>query len=80
MFKKIFMLSSVLCLILFCTAPVQAQNKLEVLSTSSEVNFPNGLTFKISAQSDVKITEIRLQYPVELLGFGMLGRSGRVRV
>ncbi|MCX6002976.1 MAG: peptidase MA family metallohydrolase [Chloroflexi bacterium] len=72
MFKKILMLTLVLCLILFCTSPVQAQNKLEVLTTSTEVNFPNDLTFKISAQSDVKITEIRLQYSIELLGFAQV--------
>lgn len=69
MFKKILILSFLICLSLFCVIPVQAQSELKVLSTSTEMSFPNTVIFKLSAQSDVKITEIRLQYSVEQTGF-----------
>lgn len=69
MFKKVILVLSAFCLVMLSVSPVQSQGKLEVLTTSTEVNFPKDITFKISARSDVKITEIRLQYSVEQLGF-----------
>lgn len=69
MIKKILLILSILILSTLYLSPVQGQSSLEVLSTSTEVDFPGNLTFKISAQSDAEITEIRLQYSVEQLSF-----------
>ncbi|MFO8143385.1 MAG: peptidase MA family metallohydrolase [Dehalococcoidales bacterium] len=49
--------------------PVQAADKLRVLDSSAEVNFPDRLTFKLSAESDVDITDIRLCYRIERIDF-----------
>jgi hypothetical protein len=48
---------------------VSAQNGLTVTNSSVQVNFPLSITFNVSAQSNVSITEIRLRYAVENLGF-----------
>jgi hypothetical protein len=69
MFKKFLLLVMVLCFTVLSIAPVQAASSLKVLTTSAEVSYPQSLTFKISAQSDVKITEIRLQYSLETMSF-----------
>jgi len=34
--------------------------------------FPQSINFKVSAQSDAKITEIRLQYSIDMLGFAQI--------
>ncbi len=62
----------VLFLAMLSVAPVQAQSQLSVMTSSAEVSYPQSLTFKISAQSDVKITEIRLQYSIETMGFAQV--------
>ena len=69
MFKKVLLILSVFFLAILCALPVHSQGTLEVSAASAKVNFPNDITFNISARSDVKITEIRLQYSVEQLGF-----------
>jgi hypothetical protein len=69
MIKKILSLLAVIVLLTVCVSPVSGQGSLEVLSTSTKVDFPGSLTFKISAQSDAEINEIRLQYSVEQLSF-----------
>lgn len=41
----------------------------EVLASSAEVGFPLRLGFKLSARSEVPVTDIRLQYVVDRAGF-----------
>jgi len=72
MFKKILLLMMVLCLTVLSVAPVHAEGQLKVLSTGAKVIYPNSLTFNISAQSDVKITEVRLQYSLQSVGFAQV--------
>jgi hypothetical protein len=49
--------------------PVQADSGLSVLASSAQMDFPSRLTFNISAESNVNITDIRLHYRVERLAF-----------
>ncbi len=79
MFKKILILSFLVCFCLLCVVPVQAQSELKVLSTSTEVSFPYAVIFKLSAQSNAKITEIRLQYSVEQTGFASVVNEAYVQ-
>ena len=72
MFKKISLLAMVLCLTVLSIAPVQAEGKLKVLTNSVNVSYPQSLTFNISAQNDVNITEIRLQYSIDTTGFAQV--------
>ena len=72
MFKKILLLMTVLCMTVVAFAPVQAASNLKVLSSSADVSFPQSVNFKVSAQSDVNITEIRLQYSIDMLGFAQV--------
>jgi hypothetical protein len=46
---------------------VQAQGGLTILDSSAQLEFPSELTFNLSAQSDVNITDIRLHYTVDQL-------------
>ena len=57
-------------------APVQAAGNLKVLSSSADVSFPQSINFKVSAQSDAKITDIRLQYTVDMIGFATSNQRG----
>jgi hypothetical protein len=52
-------------LALFVPVLVQAQSEISVLSSSAQADFPNSLTFNLSAESDTKITDVRLRYIVE---------------
>jgi hypothetical protein len=72
MFKKILLLMMVSCLAVLSVTPVHAEGQLKLLSTSAKVIYPNSLTFRISAQSDVKITDIRLQYSLQSVGFAQV--------
>ncbi len=67
MIKKasIFVLGLSLFLILLGPGLVQAQGGLTILGTSAEAEFPAKLHFNLSAESNVNITDIRLQYTVE---------------
>ena len=69
MFKKILLLAMALCLAVITVIPARAASNLQVLSTGAEVSFPQSVTFKISAQDDVNITELRLQYSIQMTGF-----------
>ncbi|MDD5289303.1 MAG: peptidase MA family metallohydrolase [Dehalococcoidales bacterium] len=72
MFKKFLLIAMVLCMAVLSIAPVQAESELRVLTSSAEVSYPQSVNFKISAQSDVNITEVRLQYSVESSGFAQV--------
>lgn len=72
MFKKLLLTVMALSLTVLCAAPLQAQSTIKVLATSAEVSYPQSITFKVSAQSNASITEIRLQYSMESLGFAQV--------
>lgn len=66
MIKKIVLVLAI-CLFAVSLSPgsVQAQAKLQILDTSTRVEFPTKLSFDLSARSDVSITDIRLYYTIE---------------
>ena len=72
MFKKILLLIMVLCMTVLAVAPVHAASSLKVLSSSAQVSFPQSINFDVSAQSDAKITDIRLQYSIDMMGFAQV--------
>jgi hypothetical protein len=69
MTKKLIISFVVLCMVLGMVVPVSAQTGLTITSSDSETGFPLTITFKIAAKSSVPITEIRLQYEIEQLGY-----------
>ena len=71
MIKKAGILALVVCLLLVLLNPplVQAQSGLAVLDSSAEADFPSGLNFSLSAESDVNITDIRLCYSVDRISY-----------
>lgn len=50
------------------TVNVQAGGGLAVTDSSVEIDFPMRLNFSVTAESDVDITDIRLQYRVDRMG------------
>ncbi len=71
MIKKTSLLALVVCLFLTLLSPtlVQAQGRLEILDSSAQAEFPTKLSFSLSARSDVNITDIRLRYTIDRIGF-----------
>ena len=71
MIKKISILSLSLCLSLLILSPsvVQARDGLAILDSSAQVEFPSNLSFNLSVESDVNITDIRLHYTVDRVSF-----------
>jgi len=71
MIKKASILALVVCLFLALLSPVsvQAQDGLTIVDSSAQVEFPYQLSFNLSAQSDVDITDIRLHYVVDRVSF-----------
>ena len=74
MIKKTGILALVVCLflLLFSPALVQAQGGLTILDSSAEADFPSGLNFNLSAQSEVNITDIRLCYRVDRISYAQV--------
>lgn len=71
MIKRASLLALAVCLLLtiLSTVPVQAQDGVTILDSSAQVEFPSRLSFNVSAQSDVDITNIRLHYVVDRASF-----------
>ena len=71
MIKKAGLLALVVCLFLAWLIPglVQAGGGLTILDSSARPEFPYRLNFSLSAESDVNITDIRLCYRVDRIGF-----------
>ena len=71
MVKKAAVLALVLCLLLVLLDPglAQAQGRLEVLESRTQMEFPSRLTFSLSVRSDVDISDIRLCYQIERVSF-----------
>ncbi|MFC1916587.1 peptidase MA family metallohydrolase [Chloroflexota bacterium] len=74
MIKKVNILAIVAYLFLALLSPglAQAGSGLKILDTSDEVDFPFKLSFSLSAESDVNITDIRLYYTVDQAGFAQV--------
>ncbi|MFC2020058.1 peptidase MA family metallohydrolase [Chloroflexota bacterium] len=53
-------------------SPVQAQSGLTVLSNSPEAEYPDKLTFNLSASSNVDVTDIRLCYTINRSSFAQV--------
>ena len=61
----IFALVISLFLVLLGSGLVKAQGELTILDNSAEAEFPLKLSFNLSVESDVDITDIRLHYTVD---------------
>jgi hypothetical protein len=74
MIKKPALLTMVVfsLLVFLCPGVAQAAGGLSVSDSSVQMNFPASLTFNISAGSDVNITDIRLHYIVNRMGFSQV--------
>jgi len=74
MIKKTIILALVVCLFLVLLSPglVQARGGLTILDSSAEADFPYGLDFNLSAESDVNITDIRLRYRVDRISYAQV--------
>jgi len=74
MIKKTSILALVIYLFLSMLSPilVQAQSELTILDSSAQAEFPSSLSFNLSAQSDVNITDIRLGYTVDRVSFAQV--------
>jgi len=83
MFKKIGMLLVILCLFALIISPATAQTQqsnISVSNSSVQVRFPTTLTFNSSIRSNVNITDIRLRYTVEQMGFARVVSEGFVNL
>jgi len=71
MIKKACILALLVCLFLSILSPVsvQAQSRLKILDSSAQAEFPSRLSFNLSAESDVNITDIRLRYTVDRVSY-----------
>ncbi len=74
MIKKTIILALVVCLFLVLLSPglAQARGGLAILDSSAEADFPSGLNFNLSAESDVNITDIRLRYCVDRISYAQV--------
>jgi len=81
MIKKAGLIGLVVCLFLLAVSPVpvQAQGGLTVLDGSTQIEFPAELTFRLSAGSNVNITDIRLHYAVDRLSFARVTSEAYVK-
>jgi len=71
MIRKVSILALVVCLFLPLLSPglVQAQSELTIVDSSVQADFPHRLSFSLSAESDVNITDVRLHYQVDQMSF-----------
>lgn len=71
MVKKVGILIFIVSLLLVILNPclVQAQEGITVTDNSTQENFPSRLTFHLSAQGSVNISDIRLRYVVQRTKF-----------
>jgi hypothetical protein len=71
MTKRFAIIALVVCLTLAALSPVivQAQGELSVINSWAEADFPTSLSLNLSARSNFNITDIRLCYSVDHIGF-----------
>jgi len=74
MIKKSGILALVVCLFLVLLSPglIQAQGGLTILDSSAQIEFPSELSFNLSVESDVDVTDIRLHYTVDRVSFSQV--------
>ena len=74
MIKKASTIALVVYLLLVLLSPglVQANSGLAILNNSAQVEFPTNLSFNLSVESDVNITDIRLHYIVDQMSFAQV--------
>ncbi len=74
MIKRVSILALAFCLSLVILSPslAQGQGGIRVLDSSVEVEFPLQLSFNLSVESDVSITDIRLHYTVDQQSFAQV--------
>lgn len=74
MIRKAGILTLIICLslVLFFPASVQAQSGLRILKNSATTEFPDRLLFNLAAQSEAKITDVRLHYTVDQESFAQV--------
>ncbi len=74
MTKKFSILALAVCLFLLIlsSSVVQAQGELAIIDSSAQVGFPSRLSFNLSVESDVNITDIRLNYKVDQVSFAQI--------
>jgi hypothetical protein len=82
MIKKLFLLTLLTCLSAGLINPgaVQAEGELSVPGSSARVDFPSKITFNISAESNVDITDIRLCYQVERMEYASVFSEAYVSI
>ncbi|MCD6299936.1 MAG: peptidase MA domain-containing protein [Dehalococcoidales bacterium] len=71
MINKVSILTVVVFLFLALLSPglAQAQSEPVILDSSAQANFPSQLSFSLSTQSNVNITDIRFHYMIDRAGF-----------
>jgi len=67
-----------LLLSLFSPGLVRAGDGLRVLDSSAQAEFPYRLSFSLSAESDVNITDIRLCYQVDRINFARVSSEAYI--
>ena len=71
--KTLFLILVILSLLVFLIpGTVQAGSGLTVSDSSVQVDFPASITFNISTESDVSVTDIRLHYKVERMAYAQV--------
>ena len=80
MIKKagLIVLAVFLLLTLFSPGQARAGDRLRVLDNSAQAEFPYRLNFSLSAESDVDITDIRLCYQVDRIGFARVSSEAYI--
>jgi hypothetical protein len=70
--KIIALIAVVLVLVFLIPGAAHAAGGLSVTSNTAKVSFPSSITFNISAEDGVNITDIRLYYTVERIDFAKI--------
>ena len=84
MIKKVTILAAALLLLFTIWSPAiypisaQSQGQITVNNSTVQANYPNSLTFSCRAQSNVDITDIRLEYQVEQMSFAEVTSEAQI--
>ncbi len=82
MIKRASVLALVICLLLVLVNPglVEAQGGLRVSENTAEVAFPAILNFRLAAESNADITDVRLHYTVQQESFAQVTSEAYIGV
>ena len=84
MIKKVSIIAASLFLLFTILSPAiypvsaQAQDQIVVTNSTIQANYPNSLTFSCRVQSNVNITDIRLEYQVEQMSFAEVTSEAQI--